>query len=128
MSDPMPPMRDQFGKFRKGFTGNPLGRLPKAVEMEYLDVTWRTVSPEKWAEVMEQAVLDCTDDNPHVRARAREWVGKYVLGDPSAIQQYLYKDEREFHITVTFGDNGQKMLESGEEDIIDAEVTVVDAD
>lgn len=125
---PNPPMRDQYGQFKKGFTGNPLGRLPKNVEMEYLDVTWRTVSPSKWEEVMKVALEDCMHDNPHVRARAREWVGKYVLGDPSAIQNFLYKDERKFEIIVTFGDNGHKALESGDEDIVDAEVTVVDAD
>lgn len=122
-----PPVRDQFGRWKSGFTGNPLGRLPKAVEMEYLDVTWRTVSPEKWGEVMAMALDDCTHDNPHVRARAREWVGKYVLGDPSAVQQLLYRDERKFEIVVTFGDNGHRnLLEEG--DIVDVEPVVAEAD
>lgn len=116
-------VRDQLGRWQKGFTGNPQGRLPKAIEMEYLDVTWRTVTPEKWAEVMQMALDDCLHENPHVRARAREWAGKYVLGDPSAIQQFLYKDERKFEITVTFGDNGRKMLEEG--DVVDAEPTLI---
>jgi len=95
-------------------------------KVEFLEKQLEQLRQAKGLEVMEQAVLDCTDENPHVRARAREWVGKYVLGDPSAIQQYLYKDERKFEIVVTFGDNGHKMLEEG--DVVDAEVAVVDAD
>ena len=117
--------RNKDGTFRKGFTGNPAGRLPRQTETEYLEVTMREVTPEAWAEVIQQAILDArdTEASHHVRARAREWLAKYWIGEPSQLHHMLYKEERDIRITVTFGDNGDKKELP---DIIDIEPLLLD--
>ena len=117
------PRRDNAGRFLPGQTGNPEGRLPRQTEAKYLEATMATVSLEDWAMVVRQALDDALNvDNPHIRARAREWLGKFLIGDT---HELLYREERKFEITVTFGDNGDKALPMG--DIIDAEPVLIDA-
>jgi len=82
------------------------------------------VSPEKWGEIVQKALEDAMADNAHVRARAREWLAKYLIGEPSQLHQLLYREERDIRIVVTFGDNGYtKHLPVG--DIIEGEATLV---
>lgn len=116
--------RDSMGRWLPGQTGNKEGRLSRQTETKYLEVTMATVTVEKWAEVVALALEDAldTENTPHVRARAREWIAKYVIGEPSQMHQLLYKEEREFKITVTFGDSEQKALP----DIVDGEATVIE--
>lgn len=112
--------RDSGGRFLPGVSGNPEGRLPAKKEAEYLNVTMRACPPEKWAEVIALALEDALGENPHVRARAREWLGKQVIGDTTQVHQLLYKDERSFEIHVVFGDNG--------DNIVDVEPLILDED
>jgi hypothetical protein len=115
--------RDAYGRWQKGISGNPEGRLPRQTESEYLEVTMATVSTERWAEVVEQALQDALGDNIHARARAREWLAKYLIGEPSQLMQLLYREEKSFEIIVTFGDNGRKELTEG--DVIDVEPIIL---
>ena len=96
--------RNSSGQFLPGFSGNLQGRLPRQTEAKYLDATMRTVSVESWAEICQQALQDATDKDPQVRARAREWLAKYLIGEPSQLHQLLYREERDIRIVVTFGD------------------------
>lgn len=117
--------RDSMGRWLKGATSpNPKGRLPRQTETKYLEVTMEECTTDEWSEIIQIAVADAKDldATPHVRARAREWLAKYVIGEPSQLHQILYKEEREFKITVSFGDNGQKALP----DIIDGEAIVIE--
>lgn len=118
--------RDSLGRWKSGVSGNPAGRLPRNTETEYLGITMGKATPEKWGEIVEMAVEDALAENPHVRARAREWLAKHLIGDPSTIHQMLYKEERSFEIRVIFGEdkgNGQGKLE----DVIDVEPVMIDA-
>ena len=117
--------RDNLGRWKTGFTGNPEGRLPRQIETEYLNVTMRECTPDKWAEIIQIAVADArdTEASSHVRARAREWLAKYVIGEPSQLHQLLYKEERKVEIRVIFGDNGdQKALP----EVVDAEAVIIE--
>ena len=81
------------------------------------------VPPEKWAEIVAYAVEDALGEKDHVRARAREWLAKHLIGDPAQIHQFLYKEERSFTINVIFGDNQQALPAN----IVDVEHVVIDA-
>jgi hypothetical protein len=121
------PTRDSFGRFLPGQTGNPEGRLPRQTETKYLEVTMAEVTPERWAEAIRIAIDDATDleVSAHVRARAREWLAKYLIGEPSQLHQLLYKEERKFEIHVIFGDNGdQKALP----EVVDVEPIIIHED
>lgn len=114
-----------MGRWQTGVSGNPQGRLPRQTETKYLEVTMAECTPEEWAGIIQIAVNDAQDldATPHVRARAREWLAKYVIGEPSQLHQLLYKEERKFEIRVIFGDNGdQKALP----DVVEVEPVVIE--
>lgn len=104
--------RDSMGRWLKGQSPNPQGRLPRQTETKYLEATMETVSVEDWADVIKLALDDALNEDltAHVRARAREWLAKYLIGEPSQLHQMLYKEERTFEIIVRFGDEGQRAL------------------
>jgi hypothetical protein len=119
------PTRDSFGRFLKGQSPNPGGRLPRQTEAKYLDVTMDTVTLEDWAEVIKLALSDAlnTEVSAPTRARAREWLAKYLIGEPSQLHALLYKEERTFEIIVRFGDEEPRLLT----DVVDVEPVVIDA-
>lgn len=112
--------RNSSGQFLPGFSGNLQGRLPRQTEAKYLDATMKTVSVESWAEICQKALEDALDVDPQVRARAREWLAKYLIGEPSQLHQLLYREERDIRIVVTFGDREMPVEIP---DIIEGEVT-----
>ena len=119
--------RDAYGRWQKGVSGNPSGRLTRQTEAKYLDIIMEECTGEEWSEVIQIAIKDAkdTENSAHVRARAREWLAKYLIGEPSQLHQLLYKEERKFEIHVIFGDNGdQKALP----DVIDVEPIIVHED
>jgi hypothetical protein len=69
-------LRHKNGQFSEGNSGGP-GRPPRRVEAEYLKVTMRTCSLEDWAAIVKRAVLDAKKGD----GRARDWLGKYLLGN-----------------------------------------------
>lgn len=103
--------RTALGQFKKGFSGNPRGRLPRQTEAKYLETLMGAVSQEDWALIVGQAVSDAKDPDPYVRYRAREWLGKYLIGEPAQVHRLLYQEERDIRITVTFGDQELPPLE-----------------
>jgi len=76
-----------------------------------------TVSVESWAEICQEALRDAMSGEPQVRARAREWLAKYLIGEPSQLHQLLYREERDIRIVVTFGDQQIELP-----DIIEGEI------
>ena len=119
--------RNAFGQFLPGVSGNEKGRLPRQTETKYLEIIMEECSGEKWAEVIRLALQDAMDmeNSAHIRARAREWLAKYLIGEPSQLHQLLYKEERKFEIVVTFGDNDDQKLLG---DVIEGETRLIDAD
>ena len=116
--------RDSMGRWLKGTSPNPAGRLPRQTETKYLEVTMEECTTDEWAHIIQIAVADAkdTEATPHVRARAREWLAKYVIGEPSQLHQLLYKEERRFEIVVRFGDEEQRQLP----DVVDGEAVLID--
>lgn len=116
--------RNSMGQFLPGMSPNPAGRLPRQTETKYLEATMATVPVDEWVEVVKMALKDAKDPEKTatVRARAREWLAKYLIGEPSQLHQLLYKEERKFEIVVRFGDEEQRALP----DIIDAETILIE--
>ena len=124
--------RNSFGQFLPGSSANPQGRLPRQTEAKYLDVTMAEVTTEQWAEVVRAALMDALGQNEelaprdkaYVAARAREWLAKYLIGEPSQLQQLLYREERSFEIVVRFGDddgNPKRLSDTVDADFVSME-------
>jgi hypothetical protein len=69
--------RAAFGRFTKGNPGGP-GRPPRPVEADYLRMVTAGCPPETWRRIVDRAVSDATAGD----AKAREWLGRYLLGLP----------------------------------------------
>ena len=67
--------REENGRFSKGNGGGP-GRPRKAREEKYLDILVSICTPDEWATVCKVAVARAKSGD----ARAREWVGNYLVG------------------------------------------------
>ena len=70
--------RDAKGRFTKGSSGNPQGRLPKQVEKTYLQVSESVCSFDVWREIVAKAVEQARRGD----ARARQWLSDYLIGKP----------------------------------------------
>ena len=68
--------RQENGRFAAGWKGGP-GRPPRAVEADYLAAIGEVVSIDDWREIASRAVADAKSGD----ARAREWLGRYLVGD-----------------------------------------------
>lgn len=69
--------RDNKGRFMLGNSGGP-GRPPRATEAGYLATMMRVIDLDQWQAICERA----RDDALNGDAKAREWIAKYLLGDP----------------------------------------------
>jgi hypothetical protein len=69
--------RDEGGKFVKGNPGGP-GRLPRAREDRYLEITMQTVTFDDWRKIVEKAARQAMAGD----AKAREWLSGYLVGKP----------------------------------------------
>jgi hypothetical protein len=74
--------RDENGRFIKGNTGNPRGRLPKEREERYYEITLSAVTFEDWQQIVKKAAEQAKRGD----AVARKWLGDYLVG---AAQQKL---------------------------------------
>ena len=70
--------RDSKGRFVKGASGNPQGRLPKQVEQTYLQVAENACTFDVWHEIVAKAI----EQAKHGDARARQWLSDYLIGKP----------------------------------------------
>lgn len=70
--------RDSKGRFIKGASGNPQGRLPKETEKTYLEVSQNTCTFDVWREITMKAVEQAKRGD----ARARQWLSDYLIGKP----------------------------------------------
>lgn len=88
--------RDNKGRFTVGHPGGP-GRPRRQTEAGYLSVLMESVDLEQWRRICEKA----RDDALAGDEKARSWLARYLVGDPSAkapattevvIQQLLQLD------------------------------------
>lgn len=75
----MEKQRDDKGRFLKGHTGNPNGRMPKEREIKFYDLTLSAVSDEDWTAIVLTAVKLAKRGD----AQARKWLSDYLMGVPS---------------------------------------------
>lgn len=70
--------RDSKGRFVKGVSGNPQGRLPRQTETSYLQVSESVCTFDVWREIVAKAVEQAKRGD----ARARQWLSDYLIGKP----------------------------------------------
>lgn len=86
--------RDEKGRFVKGASGNPQGRLPKETEKTYLEVCQNTCTFDVWHEITMKAVEQAKRGD----ARARQWLSDYLMGKP--ISMVMAVQEKQENIIV----------------------------
>ena len=69
--------RNSNGRFATGNAGGP-GRPKRPTERGYLRATVRACSLEDWEAIVKTAVADAKVGD----AKAREWLGRYLVGEP----------------------------------------------
>ena len=72
--------RKSNGQFAKGNSGGP-GRPTRSVESDYLAVLGDAVTPDRWRKIVERAISDAETGN----YRAREWLGRYLIGEKTTV-------------------------------------------
>jgi hypothetical protein len=70
--------RDENGRFIKGVSGNPKGRLPKDREERYMSIMLNTVTFSDWERIIEKAVEQAKRGD----SVARKWLSDYLVGPP----------------------------------------------
>ena len=70
--------RDAHGRFKKGSTGNPNGRPPRATEEEYLCAFNETLTVDDWVRIVRKAITQARGGDRD----ARRFLADYALGKP----------------------------------------------
>jgi hypothetical protein len=81
--------RNQKGRFEKGnqaSVGNNGGRPKQTNKAEYQQILQEEITPDKWKDVVTQAFEDAKSEDPQVRIKARDWLGKYLLPQKQEIE------------------------------------------
>ena len=86
--------RDAKGRFVKGASGNPQGRLPKEIEKTYLQVCESTCTFDVWREIVMKAVEQAKRGD----ARARQWLSDYLMGKP--ISMVMAVQEKQENVLI----------------------------
>jgi hypothetical protein len=70
--------RDNNGRFVKGVSGNPRGRLPKPKEEQYYRVLVTRCTNRDWKAIIDKAIEQAKRGD----AVARKWLADYIVGPP----------------------------------------------
>ena len=89
--------RDAKGRFAKGASGNPQGRLPKQIEQSYLQVSESVCTFDVWREIVMKAVEQAKQGD----ARARQWLSDYLIGKPISMVMAV-QEKQDTLITVKY--------------------------
>ena len=89
--------RDSKGRFVKGASGNPQGRLPKQTETSYLQVSESVCTFDVWREITMKAVEQAKGGD----ARARQWLSDYLTGKPISMVMAV-QERQDTLITVKY--------------------------
>jgi len=89
--------RDEKGRFVKGASGNPQGRLPKQTETSYLQVSESVCTFDVWREIVAKAVEQAKRGD----ARARQWLSDYLIGKPVSMVMAV-QERQDTLITVKY--------------------------
>ena len=77
--------RDDLGRFALGNSGGP-GRPPIEHERKYIDTLRSACTVEDWQAICKRAVRDARGGDD----KARNWLSKYLLGEPRPLAQVLH--------------------------------------
>jgi hypothetical protein len=80
--------RDNHGRFAQGNPGGP-GRPPTAKERGYLEALTAVCTLDEWRGICRRAVKDAKAGD----ARARDWLSKYLVGEPHSLPNVPTPDE-----------------------------------
>lgn len=72
--------RNGNGQFAPGNSGGP-GRPRRVAERDYLQALTEECPPETWRAICRRAVADAKAGD----ARARDWLARYLLGNPAEL-------------------------------------------
>ena len=113
--------RDSKGRFVKGASGNPQGRLPKQTETSYLQVSESVCTFDVWREIVAKAVEQAKRGD----ARARQWLSDYLIGKPVSMVMAV-QERQDTLITVKYmRDNlTDKLNRLSEQESSDKPITV----
>ena len=89
--------RDSKGRFVKGASGNPKGRLPKETETSYMQVSESVCTFDVWREITMKAVEQAKRGD----ARARQWLSDYLIGKPISMVMAV-QEKQDTLITVQY--------------------------
>jgi len=89
--------RDAKGRFVKGASGNPQGRLSKQIEQSYLQVSESVCTFDVWREITMKAVEQAKRGD----ARARQWLSDYLIGKPISMVMAV-QERQDTLITVKY--------------------------
>lgn len=89
--------RDSKGRFVKGASGNPQGRLPKQTETSYLQVSESVCTFDVWREIVAKAVEQAKRGD----ARARQWLSDYLIGKPVSMVMAV-QERQDTLVTVKY--------------------------
>lgn len=92
--------RDSKGRFIKGQTGNPAGRMPKEREVQYRDILVTAVPVEDWHEIIYKAVKQAKQGD----ATARKWLTDYLVGVPAQKMELTGKDGKTIEVRLVKDD------------------------
>lgn len=98
MSELIERRRDSSGRWLKGVSGNPRGRLPRVQESEFYQQLNSLIGADDWRQVVEKALEQAKLGD----SRAREWLGRYLMGEPAQIHEYLSGQASDIRLTVVF--------------------------
>lgn len=88
--------RDENGKFVKGSSGNPRGRMPKEREEKFYEITMNACTYKDWEAITRKAVEQAKRGD----AVARKWLADYLIGAPVQRTEVSGKDGNE--LTIRF--------------------------
>ncbi len=111
--------RDSKGRFVKGASGNPQGRLPKQTETSYLQVSESVCTFDVWREIVAKAIEQAKRGD----ARARQWLSDYLIGKPVSMVMAV-QDNRDTSIKIEYVNDWRRKLDRLASEISDNPITV----
>lgn len=91
--------RDENGKFVKGSSGNPRGRMPKEREEKFYEITMNACTYKDWEVITRKAVEQAKRGD----AVARKWLADYLIGAPVQRQEISGKDGEAITVQIVNG-------------------------
>ena len=67
-----------------------------------------SVTFEEWKELIMVTIKEAREGDGEERNRARKWLAKYFVGEPTQVHQLLYKEDNELEIVVKLDEDEEE--------------------